>query len=240
MLRNLSAARISTTSLNYLKARAFTRPYQRHHRRAFCSFSSSSDGDTDGSSSRDLITQTGDNAPKLDNIICVPLTKRPIFPHFTANIVVKDDNVANALIATLAHNGNGGYIGLFYRKPVQGTETQQATAQAESTADVNTDIVTHADQIHHVGTFAQITSYTKREFPPIGKTPLAPHHEFIVISHRRITINEFLSFSAAGTPGTHSTGVTRATVHHWPKPKEADKETQLAKAYVNEIIHMMR
>jgi ATP-dependent Lon protease len=200
----------------------------------------------DGDVGSDIVTQTGDNAPKLDNIIVVPLAKKPLFPLLTANIVVKDETVANALIQTISQNGNGGYVGLFYRKDKQ-THVPADTTAGEQISP-NLDIVTAEDDVHHVGTFAQITSYTKRDIPTIlGGATVPAHYEFIVVTHRRITINEFLSFSTL-SPGATSTsphsvnGIATANVFHWPKNSLTDSqtETQLAKAYVNEIILTIR
>jgi len=44
-----------------------------------------------------LLSPTGDDAPKLNPILILPTTRQPIFPHTYAPLIVKDERVVNAI-----------------------------------------------------------------------------------------------------------------------------------------------
>lgn len=128
------------------------------------------DGFTDeGVGNNQLVTQTGENTPKISPLLILPC-QRPIFPGFMAATMIKDEKTMEAILAN--RESGSGYLGLFLRKTL---------------VDVTTtipELITSANDIHHGGIFVQIQN--------IVKTPNSL--QILLMAHRQIYLNEITSF----------------------------------------------
>lgn len=123
------------------------------------------DENTTNLNGKELVPQFGDSIPRLTSVIALPILRRPIFPGFMTAIIIKNEQLGNALL-----DSDTNYVGLFLRKDkVTGLD------EAEKISSV--------DDVYSVGTFAQIQSATK--------TPLGV--QLLLIGHRRINLNEITS-----------------------------------------------
>ena len=86
--------------------------------------------------SRGIVSPSGDNAPTISPLLILP-NKRVLFPGHITGLMLKDEVTIDALTNNKSPSGN--YVGLFYRK----------------SEDV-TDVIRSMDDVHHVGTFAQV------------------------------------------------------------------------------------
>jgi len=155
--------------------------------------------------SSSLISSFGDNSPIVSPLIILPTTRKPIFPGFLSAFQVKDKTTIDALInKNRPHN----YVGVFLRQP-----------DASPMDEKKSEIITSVDDIHKVGTFAQIVNIVQTD----------AGIQLLVMGHRRISLGEINAF---GPP-------TIANVKHWAKPPM--KEASVAvKAYCNEILALAR
>ncbi|KAI8879881.1 LON-domain-containing protein [Backusella circina FSU 941] len=102
-------------------------------------------------------------------VLALPIAGRPLFPGFYKAVVIKDPSVTSA-INELMKRGQP-YVGAFLLKD----------------EGLDVDTITHIDQVHKVGVFAQITSV----FPAAsGKEDAGL--TAVLYPHRRIKINELL------------------------------------------------
>lgn len=120
-------------------------------------------------SAKSIVTSYGDNAPKINTLIALPLTRRPVFPGFMSAVVVKDQRVADEIVSS--SEKGGGYVGLFMRSD-------------KGLGIDNHEIVSDISDLKRVGTFAQVQT--------VSKTKLGT--QFLFIGHRRITLDEISNF----------------------------------------------
>ena len=130
----------------------------------------------------------GDHTPTPPQIMVLPIMRRPIFPGFLAAIIVKDEKTAKGITELAAKNQ--GFVGLFMR-------TDQIT-RTELKLETSQDLITSEDEIHNVGTFAQIQNVMKT----------AQGTQIILVGHRRVMIDEFVTL---GPPAF-------AKVTYWKRP----------------------
>ena len=155
-----------------------------------------------------VLPQAGDNAPKLATLLALPV-RRPVFPGLMSAAILRDERVIDAIIKS---NESGiGYLGAFLRRA-----DSSDTAEPEK---VISEIITRTDQIHKVGTFAQIQGMFRLENGGL---------QLLLMGHRRINLEEVLQY---GPP-------LSVRVNHWKKPILVESTT--LKAYRNELIMAVR
>ena len=155
-----------------------------------------------------VLPQAGDNAPKLATLLALPV-RRPVFPGLMSAAILRDERVIDAIIKS---NESGiGYLGTFLRRA-----DSSDNAEPEK---VISEIITRADQIHKVGTFAQIQGMFRLENGGL---------QLLLMGHRRINLEEVLQY---GPP-------LSVRVNHWKKPILVESTT--LKAYRNELIMAVR
>lgn len=86
--------------------------------------------------SKGIVSPSGDNAPMISPLLILP-NKRVLFPGHLTGLMLKDEATIDTITNSKSPSGN--YVGLFYRKH-----------------DDITDIIRTMDDVHHVGTFAQV------------------------------------------------------------------------------------
>lgn len=154
-----------------------------------------------------------DNVPEL---ISIPIDRRPVFPGFYKTFSVKDEKVAAAL--TKALKKGRPYVGLFLSKTAGGEEQQQPPVD-------HPDLIKNLDEIHDVGTFAQIVNLIpgKAGSETDGLTA-------IVFPHRRIKAVQVLPNS--------SEGASRMRVENLPM-QPFSRSSQVLQALMQEIFVML-
>jgi len=156
-------------------------------------------------SERQIVPQFGESTPKLSPLICVPIVRRPVFPGFFATHLVKDEKTVEAIVENRSNGAS--YMGLFLR------------TDGEPKDESKVDLITSMDQIHNIGTFAQIHN--------VIRTPRGA--QLLLMAHRRIGLDEITAF---GPP-------TIAKVTHLKK-QAFDAKSPSIKAYSNEVIAAVR
>jgi hypothetical protein len=150
-----------------------------------------------------IVPAFGDESPRPNKLIALPITRRPLFPGLMSAVIVRDEKTTEAI---LKHAELGtSYVGTFLRSDNKPGEIPE--------------LITSVDQIHPVGTFAQVQSILRTD----GGLQL------LLMGHRRISLENVVSF---GPP-------VMAKVSHWNKSHVAI-ESSLIKAYRNEIILAIR
>jgi len=159
----------------------------------------------------------GDNAPKINPILALPMNRRPIFPGFMSAIVIKDDTISSKIVKNI-ENGQG-YVGIFMRKDLI-TSTSKPSGSMGMGVEMPHDAITHESQVFNVGTFAQVQSVVKTE---LGT-------QFLLLGHRRVTIEKFTDF---GPPAW-------VNVKHWKRNPLISDRSPALKAYSNEVVTAAR
>lgn len=176
------------------------------------------------------VSQFGDNSPKLNPVLTIPVTRKPVFPNFISSITLRDEKTIDAIASYLESSRNSStppYVGVFLRTSNNG-DTEHALDTLNATT-ATPEVITNMSQIHKVGTFAQITNII-RTLPDdsIGTTSAA---QLLLMGHRRITLDEVTSFG----PPVYS------KVIHWKKSMvPLDKQSPALKAYINEVLAAAR
>jgi ATP-dependent Lon protease len=152
-----------------------------------------------------LVAQFGESLPKLSPLIISPLVRRPIFPGFFATHLIKDQQTIEAISAN--QKNGASYIGLFLRSDDFLTDESKA------------ETITSADQLHNIGSFAQIHNIIKS---PRGA-------QLMLMVHRRISLEDITNY---GPP-------TIAKVTHLKSPSFTIKSPAI-KAYSNEVMGAVR
>ena len=152
-----------------------------------------------------LVAQFGEALPKLSPLIIAPLVRRPIFPGFFATHLIKDQRTIDAIMAN-QRNG-ASYLGLFLRSDDFLSDESKA------------ETITSADQLHNIGSFAQIHNIIKS---PRGA-------QLMLMVHRRISLEDIANY---GPP-------TIAKVTHLKSPSFTIKSPAI-KAYSNEVMGAVR
>ena len=120
-----------------------------------------------GEGSALILPQTGDNAPRLGNLLGLPV-RRPVFPGLMSAAIVKDERVIDGIIKS--SESGIAYLGTFLR--------------ADAAADGPPELITRSDQIHKVGTFVQIQSIIR----------IDQGLQLLLMGHRRVNLEEVTAF----------------------------------------------
>lgn len=160
-----------------------------------------------------LTLQFGDHAPKINPLIILPIARRPIFPGFMSTHIVKDPKTIEAISQFTAKGAT--YLGLFLRKD----NITDDVLRGDNGALQSTEHLTSLDQIHNVGTLAQVMQLVKNER---GAT-------LLLSVHRRISIDQITTY---GPPAI-------GQVTHLPPPK-VDPRSPMIKAYFNSVLMAAR
>jgi hypothetical protein len=152
-----------------------------------------------------LVAQFGESLPKVNPVMITPLVRRPIFPGFFATHLIKDQQTIDAIVANQSKGAS--YLGLFMRSDNVSDDESKA------------EIVTSIDQLHTIGSFAQIHNIIKS---PRGA-------QLMLMVHRRISLDEITQY---GPP-------TIAKVTHLKSPTFTLKSPTI-KAYSNEVMGAVR
>ena len=121
------------------------------------------------SGEKGIVSPWGDNAPRPELLLSVPILRRPLFPGYMSAVMVRNDKIVDAIMKG-REDGTGGYIGLFMRK-------------GETEGEIP-ELITDLSEIHSVGTFAQIHNVVKTE----------QGAQLLMMGHRRITVRGVDSF----------------------------------------------
>ncbi len=184
-------------------------------------------------------TSAGGNVPSLQNVpeefpnvICIPVTRRPLIPRFYKTLHIKNPKVIQAVQQAI--NRGEPYIGVFLAKD-------------DDNPSVQNDIVENLNEIYPIGTFAKIDSVV----PP---SPLIQESgmTFIVQPIRRIVATELLT-TPTKKPDTKDTlsksdkdsgktkperrsllGYTRVATQNF-KDEPYDKKDRVVRALTQEI-----
>lgn len=144
-------------------------------------------------------------------VMAIPITKRPLFPGFYKAVTVRNPEVV-AAIQEMMKRGQP-YIGAFLFKE----------------ENVDSDVIESVDDVHDVGTFAQITS----AFPVHGSDALT----LVLYPHRRIRMSSMVTQDRAAieakkvVPQTTEPPIPEVIP---PKPKEdgsADKKGDIVASF---------
>lgn len=160
-----------------------------------------------------LIIQSSFTVPKLNPILALPWTRRPIFPGFITAHIIKDEQTIEALMENQKNGVN--YIGLFLRKD----NVTEDFFDENLKPNGNVDRISNLNQIHHMGTFAQIHQITKTE----------RGIQLALMIHRRIHVEQVKSF---GPP-------TIVHVNHIGN-SVVDVKSPVIKAYTNAVVTTLR
>jgi Lon-like ATP-dependent protease len=156
------------------------------------------------SSKSPLVSATGDNSPLLNPLLILPTNRKPVFPGYLSAITVKDEATIDQLRVIREKEVNS-YVGVFLQKDTNNFSS--------------TDVITDFNDIHSVGTFAQVQNIVKTD---VGA-------QLILLGHRRVSL---LGIDSFGPPAM-------GRVKHWRKPLQIPS-TDRIKAYMNEIISAIR
>ena len=119
--------------------------------------------------SKSIVNQYGEHAPKLNSVIILPATRRPIFPGFLSTVIIRNDKIIDALSSD---NGSSRYVGVFLRSD-----------EDKKLSIPETELITDSNELYKIGTFAQILRLSKTE---LGA-------QMQVMGHRRINLGEITS-----------------------------------------------
>jgi len=156
-----------------------------------------------------------ENIPEL---IAIPIDRRPVFPGFYKTFTVKDEKVAGALVRALKRGRP--YVGLFLAK-------DRAPQEGDGEASLeSSDRVRSLDEIHPVGTFAQLVNV----IPGPGGISEGGVTA-IVLPHRRIRALQLL-------PSASGSDVSRVRVENVPLRPHA-KQSPVLQALMQEIFVML-
>ena len=169
-----------------------------------------------GKKGGEIVPQVGDNAPRVNPLLTLPLVRRPVLPGFMSALTVTDEAIGNAIVRNV-ENGNN-YVGIFLRKDHK-TFNQSYSSTAEQADFAPPELITDISQLHSVGSFAQIQNVSRNEAGT----------QLLLQSHRRITLERVSSY---GPP-------LIAEVAHWRRPT-IDLEKPSIKAYSNEVVAAVR
>lgn len=148
----------------------------------------------------------------VPEVIGLPVDRRPVFPGFYKTIAVRDEKVGGALIKALKKGQP--YVGLFLTKNEEpGEISEDASASADTIQDLN--------EIHGVGTFAQIINV----IPAKGSGVTA-----IVYPHRRVRAMELLP--------PKKDGASRLRIENVP-PVPFKRSDQTVRAMMQELFVML-
>lgn len=162
----------------------------------------------------------------VPELIAVPIDRRPVFPGFYKTFTVKDPKVAAALTKALRRGGKP-YVGLFLSRQEhdESIPGHQEEGDGDSQRQHSKDTIDSLEEIHAVGTFAQLVN--------VIPGPEAEGVTAIVFPHRRIRATEVLEGSSSS-----SSGVSRLRVENVPLKPYA-RHSQVLQALMQEIFVML-
>ncbi|CAN0398452.1 unnamed protein product, partial [Discosporangium mesarthrocarpum] len=100
-----------------------------------------------------------DQAPRHPRLIGLPITRRPLFPTTAHPYTITHPDVLEAVVK--AHKDSRSYVGVFLRNDPKGLWGGGREAEAEGEEGHPDkprfpEVITSLDEIHHVGTLAQV------------------------------------------------------------------------------------
>ena len=119
-------------------------------------------GNDENHDKKSIVAQFGDSVPKVNPLLVLPLSRRPVFPGFFATHLVKDEKTLETIIDN--HRNGVSYLGLFLQKEKEVNDNTENNHNQVSKRDGNgagDSIITSLDQVHKTGTYAQIHNVIK-------------------------------------------------------------------------------
>jgi len=175
----------------------------------------------------------GEYAPRYPHLLALPVERRPLFPGIATTVTLTDKTTIDAL-DKLSAGGNTSYVGVFLRR-------DSRLSDPYDPAPLLPELITSADQLHAVGTFAQVHRITRG-----GHHPQQPSDSeaddsdddavgdgsasVLLLGHRRV---DLLSVDNVGPP-------VEATVGHWDRLSADPFGSDVVRALSNEIVGMIR
>ena len=159
--------------------------------------------------------------PSYPQVVIVPVERRPLFPGLSLPIAV-----SNPLLQGIQASQAAGqpYVGVFMRRDEFITDAagKRDAQDAQDAEDGPVNLVTDLEELHPIGTFAQIHN--------VSVFPDGSGGQVLLSGHRRIQLNE-----AVGD----SNNVLHAKVTHLTD-EPFDSESDSVRAYCNEIVRVLR
>ena len=188
----------------------------------------------------------GDESPRYPHLIGLPVTHRPVFPGLITTVNITDLKTIEAL--ERINEKGSGYIGVFLRNDTHnehGMPNESHSRFSEGGLLVKPEIITEENQLHKIGTFAQVhrvhrNSVTSKEKDNFESDFSEVEHEdedgdnvsasVLLLAHRRI---DLLSVDNFGPP-------IDVTVKHWDRLPIPSENQDMIRALTNEILSTIR
>jgi len=153
---------------------------------------------------------SGDEAPRVPQVIAIPVSPRPVFPGTHHPLTITDKGLIDSLIR-LQRTGNP-FVGLFLRR------SEDEDGKHAETPNIS-DVITSLDEVHQVGTLASIVQMRYQD----------DSAQMFVHGHRRIK----------ATDVAQDTQPLQVKVEHLTDPP-ANLNSDIIKAYSNELVSTLR
>eukprot|EP00903_Cladosiphon_okamuranus_P015213 g14061.t1 len=202
---------------------------------------SSSGGTAAAGGTSPMLVGSGDQAPRPSRLVGLPIKWRPLFPTTAYTYTITNPEVLNAV--AMSSRSGFPYVAVFLRKEPEWNQTAGAsdgTAAAAGEAgeappeganeegvvegsgenavqQTFPEVISSLDEIHEVGTLAQVADIRPSAMP--GEVQL------LLVGHRRLSIKELVSL---GPP-------LEVEVDHW-NTGEFDADSEVIRAYCQEIL----
>lgn len=161
----------------------------------------------------------------FSELLCVPITRRPVFPGFYKTITIKNEHVLTAM-SQLLKKGNP-YMGIFLKNTAHSDPAGRHEAEENGTplpdseeanypAD-SSDRVSSIDSVKKIGVVAQIVNIIRSQSNDFAATA-------IVLPHRRIRAMDLVSEPDAP--------VSRVKVENYP-----DEPYDRSNRFINAVTH---
>jgi len=175
----------------------------------------------------------GEYAPRYPHLLALPVERRPLFPGIATTVTLTDKTTIDAL-DKLSAGGNTSYVGVFLRRDSRLSDPYDPTPLLP-------ELITSPDQLHAVGTFAQVHRITRGghhpQQSPDGEADDSDDDAMgdgsasvLLLGHRRV---DLLSVDTVGPP-------VEATVGHWDRLSADPFGSDVVRALSNEIVGMIR
>eukprot|EP00752_Nemacystus_decipiens_P005164 g4687.t1 len=186
-----------------------------------------------------MLVGSGDQAPRPSRLVGLPIKWRPLFPTTAYTYTITNPDVLTA-VAKSSRSGLP-YVAVFLRKEPEwnqaagGSDAEGAEGEGGGAPAVENkegvvegsaenavqqtfpEVITSLDEIHEVGTLAQVADIRPSAMP--GEVQL------LLVGHRRLSIKELISM---GPP-------LEVEVDHW-NTGEFDADSEVIRAYCQEIL----
>ncbi|CAM9147442.1 unnamed protein product, partial [Choristocarpus tenellus] len=165
-----------------------------------------------------------DQAPRQPRLIGLPITRRPLFPTTAHPYTITNPDVLEAVVK--AHQDSRPYVGVFLRKDDKGKwsrEEDGTGAEGGEGQDLKIkypEVISSLDEIHHVGTLAQVIE--------IRPSNLSGEAQVLLLGHRRLSIDKLITM---GPP-------MEVDVDHWSRG--TFEQSDVIRAYCQEIVSTVR